>query len=61
MQDVSVAYDAENHLTGISGSGISATYVYDGDGKRVAATVASTTTVYIGNIYERDNGTAVRK
>jgi len=53
----------------ISGNGISATYVYDGDGKRVKATVGSTNTVYpstslragIGNYYERDNGTTVRK
>ena len=51
----------ENRLTSISGSGINATYVYDGDGNRVKATVGSVTTVYIGNIYERDNGTTVRK
>ena len=60
-QDITLAYDHENRLTSISGSGISATYVYDGDGKRVKATVGSTNTVYIGNIYERDNGTTVRK
>jgi len=60
-QDVALVYDAENHVTSITGSGVSATYVYDGDGKRVKATVGSVTTVYIGNIYERDNGTTVRK
>ncbi|MFZ2361507.1 MAG: hypothetical protein WA040_19355 [Anaerolineae bacterium] len=60
-QDVTLAYDAENHVTSITGSGINATYVYDGDGKRVKATVGGTTTVYIGNYYERDNGTTVRK
>ena len=27
-------------------------------GKRVKATVGSTNTVYIGNIYERDNGSS---
>jgi RHS repeat-associated protein len=31
------------------------------DGKRIKATVGGVTTVYIGNIYERDNGTTVRK
>ena len=60
-QDVTLAYDAENRVTGITGSGISASYVYDGDGQRVKATVGGVTTVYIGNYYERDNGTTVRK
>ena len=60
-QDITLTYDAENHVTSITGSGISATYVYDGDGKRVKATVGGVTTVYIGNTYERDNGTIVRK
>ena len=58
------------HVTSITGSGINATYVYDGDplrcaagpcDNRVKATVGSVTTVYIGNTYERDNGTTVRK
>jgi RHS repeat-associated protein len=60
-QTVTLVYDAENHVTSITGSGVSATYVYDGDGQRVKATVGATTTVYIGNYYERDNGTTVRK
>ena len=58
---MTLVYDVENRLTSISGSGLNASYVYDGDGKRVKATVGSVTTVYIGNIYERDNGTTVRK
>ena len=68
-QDITLVYDEENRLTSISGSGINASYVYDGRaypersrrGKRVKATVGGVTTVYIGNIYERDNGTTVRK
>ncbi len=60
-QGVTLAYDAENHVTSITGSGVNATYVYDGDGKRVKATVGGVTTVYIGNYYEHDNGTTVRK
>jgi RHS repeat-associated protein len=60
-QDVTLAYGAENHVTSITGSGINASYVYDGDGQRVKATVGGVTTVYIGNYYERDNGTTVRK
>ncbi len=58
--DINLTYDAENRLTGMSGS-VTASYVYDGDGNRVKATVGGVTTVYIGNIYERDNGTTVRK
>ena len=68
-QDVALAYDAENHVTSITGSGVNATSVYDGRacpersrrGKHVKATVGGVPTVYIGNYYERDNGTTVRK
>ncbi len=48
-------------MISITSSGVSATYVYDGDGKRVKAVVEGMTTVYIGNTYERDNGMTVRK
>jgi YD repeat-containing protein len=34
----SLSYDAENRLTGVSGSA-TATFVYDGDGRRVKGTV----------------------
>jgi RHS repeat-associated protein len=53
-------YDAENRLTSVSGAA-AASFVYDGDGNRVKTTFGSTTTVYVGNIYERDNGSTVRK
>ncbi|MFZ2357990.1 MAG: RHS repeat-associated core domain-containing protein, partial [Anaerolineae bacterium] len=54
------SYDAENRLVTVSGAA-AATFVYDGDGNRVKATFGSTTTVYVGNHYERDNGSTVRK
>ncbi|MEI2689426.1 MAG: carbohydrate-binding domain-containing protein [Anaerolineae bacterium] len=55
-------YDAENRLTQATRMGLAqATFVYDGDGNRVKATFGSMTTVYVGSIYERDNGSAVRK
>jgi len=38
-----LSYDAENRMTGVSGSG-SATFVYDGDGNRVKGTVGGVTT-----------------
>ncbi|MEM3434464.1 MAG: RHS repeat-associated core domain-containing protein [Candidatus Methanomethyliaceae archaeon] len=56
-QDITLSYDHENRLTGISG-GATATYVYDGDGKLVKKTIAGTTTTLIGNYYELAGGTA---
>jgi RHS repeat-associated protein/uncharacterized repeat protein (TIGR01451 family) len=56
----SYSYDAENRLTSVSGAA-AATFVYDGDGNRVKTTFGSTTTIYVGAIYERDNGSTVRK
>ncbi len=44
-------YDAENHLVGVSGA-VTATFVYDGDGKRVKGTVNGTTIAYIGEYLE---------
>ena len=55
-----LVYDAENRLTGVNGAA-TATFVYDADGNRVKATFGATTTVYVGAIYERDNGSTVRK
>ena len=50
-----LTYDAENRLTGVSGS-VTASYVYDGDGNRVKETIAGVTRVFVGNHYEVDNG-----
>ncbi|MBK7200211.1 MAG: RHS repeat protein [Anaerolineae bacterium] len=38
-QDVTLTYDAENRLIGISGGGVTASYVYDADGNRVKETI----------------------
>ena len=46
-----LTYDVENRLTGVSG-GATATFAYDGDGRRVKATVNGVTTAYAGNYYE---------
>jgi RHS repeat-associated protein len=45
-----LTYDAENRLTGVSGT-VSASFTYNGDGQRVTATNGATTT-YIGNYFE---------
>ena len=55
-----LGYDAENRLSSVSGSGVSSSFVYDGDGNRVKGTVGSTTTYYVGNYYEL-SGSTVRK
>ena len=54
-QDITLTYDAENRLTGMSGS-VTASYVYDGDGNRVKETIAGVTRIFVGNHYEVDNG-----
>jgi RHS repeat-associated protein len=53
--DITLAYDAENRLTQVSG-GVTASYTYDGDGVRVKAVVNGTTSVYVGNYYEITGG-----
>ena len=46
----------------VRGSGAtSATFVYDGDGNRVKATVGSTTTAYLGNYFEWTGSTSTMK
>ncbi len=53
----SQAYDAENQMTGVSGpNGMSASFAFDGDGKRVTSTIGTSTTYFVGNIYEVANG-----
>lgn len=52
-----LSYDAENRLTGVSGAA-TATFVYDGDGKRVKATVGGVTTDYISNHYDWNGSTS---
>jgi len=59
-QDITLSYDAENRLTGMSGS-VTASYVYDGDGQRVKATSGGTTAVYIGVYFEWTGSTATMK
>src|SRR5512133_3790408 len=59
-----LTYDAENRLVGYAGgsepTAINASFVYDGDGKRVKGTVNNVTTTYVGSHYEVQ-GTTTRK
>jgi len=54
-----LTYDAENRLARVSG-GASASFVYDGDGQRVAQTINDVTTYFIGNYYEVTNGVVTK-
>jgi RHS repeat-associated protein len=56
-QTYTLTYNAENRLVQVSGAA-TASFVYDGDGKRVLAIEGGTTTVFIGNYFEW-SGTAV--
>lgn len=52
-------YDAENRITDVSRDGVSiASFVYDGDGNRVKATVGGVTTSYVGNYFEWSGSTS---
>jgi hypothetical protein len=51
-----LAYDAENRLTSVSGT-VSASFVYNGDGQRVIATIGATISTYIGGYFEWQAGT----
>jgi RHS repeat-associated protein len=55
------AYNADNKLTTVSRGGSTiATFVYDGDGTRVSATINGVTTKFVGDSYEI-TGTTVTK
>jgi YD repeat-containing protein len=50
-QTYNLGYNAENQMTSVSGAA-TASFLYDGDGRQVKATVGGVTTVYLGGYYE---------
>ncbi len=54
-------WDAENRLVSVSGTGLSSTFSYDGDGTRVKGTVNGTVTAYVGNWFEWTGSTSTMK
>ncbi|GIK10551.1 MAG: RHS repeat protein [Chloroflexi bacterium] len=58
-QTYTLAYDAENRLVSVTGAA-TASFVYDGDGKQIKATVNGITAVYVGNHYEVKNGVVTK-
>jgi RHS repeat-associated protein len=51
-----LTYDAENRLVQVQTSTTTATFAYDGDGKRVKATIGASSTYYLGNYFEWTSG-----
>jgi RHS repeat-associated protein len=56
-QAFNLAYDAENRMVQVSGAA-TASFGFDGDGKRVIGTEGVTSTVYIGNYFEWKGSTS---
>jgi len=54
-QSFTLTYDAENRLVSVSGAA-TASFVYDGDRRRVKATVNGVTSYYVGDHYEVSGG-----
>ena len=54
-ESFTLTYDAENRLVSVSGAA-TASFVYDGDGRRVKATVNGVTSYYVGDHYEVSGG-----
>ena len=59
-KDDTLAYDAENHLTAVSGDA-TASFGYNGDGQRITSTEGGVTTAYIGNYFEWNVATQTKK
>jgi len=54
-------YDAENRLVEVKKNSVSmATFVYDGDGRRVKSTINGTTTTFVGSHYEVTGSTVTK-
>ncbi|HXB58566.1 MAG TPA: RHS repeat-associated core domain-containing protein [Candidatus Acidoferrales bacterium] len=49
-------YDAQNQLAGVSGPGLSVSFGYDDDGERLWRNGTNGYTIWIGGIYEINNG-----
>jgi RHS repeat-associated protein len=60
FKDYTLSYDAENHLTNVTGSA-TAQFTYNGDGQRVKSVENGTTKVYIGNYLEWNASTSTMK
>lgn len=53
-------FDYDNRLVAVTGTGLSASFVYDAEGARVKGTVGGVTTVYIAGLYEWQGGAVTK-
>jgi YD repeat-containing protein len=51
-EEVEYGYDAENRLVSVISGEMQVSFVYDGDGQRVASLIDGAATVYIGEVFE---------
>jgi RHS repeat-associated protein len=51
---IEYGYDAENRLVSVSAGEMQVSFLYDGDGQRVASLIDGEVTVYIGEVFEWD-------
>ncbi len=58
MYDLS--YDAENRLVSVTGPNVTASFVYDGDGRQVKSVINGVTTTFVGAHYQIVNGTVTK-
>ena len=56
MRNADAVYDAETRLVSVSGPGVSASFVPDGDGNWVQSTLGGAMTTFVGNYYEVSGG-----
>ncbi len=54
------SYDAENRLVSVTGPNVTASFVYDGDGRQVKSTVNGVVTTFVGAHYQIVNGTVTK-
>ena len=55
-----IIYDYDNRATSISGSSSTVTNVYDYSGQRIKKTTGTSSTIYIGKLYECNNGVCTK-
>jgi RHS repeat-associated protein len=56
----SISYDYDNRATSITGESSTVTNIYDYSGQRIKKTAGSSTTIYIGKLYECNNGVCTK-
>ncbi|HEY3310752.1 MAG TPA: RHS repeat-associated core domain-containing protein [Anaerolineales bacterium] len=59
-QTFTLGYDAENRMVSVTGPSMNASFVYDGNGKRVKSVINGVGTVFVGNYYEVVGGAVTK-